>query len=275
VKDTFKLLNVDVRPLYQVKIPSGLRFDFEHWRYAFWKLQIWALTEYEKLVWLDSDSILYRSVDWLFQEDWMWAQRDDWFCVGKQNAMCSGIMLLYPDEDDFNGLLDYARRNPHLPKGDQQLIWEYFAKERSRPIGFLSDLDASFGRCLGQFASEYTNPDGKQVGGVWNTPAFVHKSGGWKDENDAYSNVCFSHNLHRMRYEVESTGKVVNVCHFHPLGSYYRDLFCEATSRMDLQIRETKILCDDVCWQGLEGSNDGGRCGEHVVPAVSATRQIG
>ncbi|CAK0882626.1 unnamed protein product [Prorocentrum cordatum] len=133
VRESLQLVNAVVMPLLEVELPPHYKFDFDHWRYAYWKLQIWTLTDYEKLIWLDADSILYRSVDWLFQESWMWAQRDDWFCVGEQNAMCSGIMLLFPSVDDYNGLLDYAS-SADMPKGDQQLIWEGVDGFLPRPV---------------------------------------------------------------------------------------------------------------------------------------------
>jgi len=269
VRESLRLLNAEVLPLLKVELPKHYKFDFEHWKYAFWKLQIWALTDYEKLIWLDADSILYRSVDWLFGESWMWAQRDDWFCVGEQNAMCSGIMLLFPDMDDYAGLLDYASRSI-TPKGDQQLIWEYFSRVRSHAVGFLSDVDASFGQCLGKFKSPYTNPDRSQVKGVWNTPAFVHKSGGWKDENGKYSNVCFSHVLSNQFYKEESTGRTINVCTYHPLGSYWRDLFCEATTRIGLGIPDATSFCTNLCWYGLEGASSSGRCQEGSGEALAA-----
>jgi len=271
VKESLEILNAKVLPLNKVDLPRHPKFDYDHWRYAYWKLQIWTLTDYEKLIWLDADSILYRGVDWLFQESWMWAQRDDWFCAGEQNAMCSGIMLLFPSEDDYSGLLDYAGAMPSVPKGDQQLIWEYFSRVKSHSVGFLSDADASFGRCLGKFKSPYTNPDGSQVGGVWSVPAFVHKSGGWKDENDEYSNVCFSHVLSRQVYAVKSTGRKVNVCHYHPLGSYWRDLFCEATARIGVSIPEATAFCNDICWYGLDAGLSGDECGKQVGHWLAAS----
>merc|ERR1712083_657538 len=49
-------------------------------RFAYLKLQIWLLTQYEKLIWLDTDAILVRSIDWLFERQPIWGQRDDPLC---------------------------------------------------------------------------------------------------------------------------------------------------------------------------------------------------
>merc|ERR1711874_102999 len=103
---------------------------------------------------------------------------------------------------------------------------------RRRPINLLSDNDAAFGRCLGKMPMGYLNADGSRVTGVWDTPTFVHKSGGWGDANDQYSNVCFSHVAIRQLYTLGNT--TINVCQHHPLGAYWRQLFCEAVAILGL-----------------------------------------
>jgi len=253
VATALKNLNAQVMPVYTVARRSGKRFAFSSWNVAFWKLQIWKLTQFEKLIWLDSDSIIYRSIDWLFERPGMWAQRDDWFCKMGQPGVCSGIMLLYPNASDFEGLLEYDERHPNLDHGDQQLISDYFRIVRKAPINLLDDLEASFGQCLGKAKSPYRNSDGSGVHGVWSTPSFVHKSGGWGDtDNNIYNNVCFQHNVTRQYYSVG--GLVLNICHYHPLGAYWRNLFCEAAGIIQLHtIGHINTFCSDECWyQGGE-----------------------
>lgn len=58
------------RPLALLDIPGRVRSAVElpaSSAVEFMKLQIWRLTEFDKLIWLDPDSVLVRSVDWLFQ----------------------------------------------------------------------------------------------------------------------------------------------------------------------------------------------------------------
>eukprot|EP00419_Tripos_fusus_P017604 CAMPEP_0172750990 /NCGR_PEP_ID=MMETSP1074-20121228/150676_1 /TAXON_ID=2916 /ORGANISM="Ceratium fusus, Strain PA161109" /LENGTH=548 /DNA_ID=CAMNT_0013583219 /DNA_START=1 /DNA_END=1647 /DNA_ORIENTATION=+ len=253
VASAFRTINTIVTPIREVDMPARLAAHkmTPTWKIAYWKLQIWTLTEYEKLIWLDSDAIIYRSIDWLFERDWMWAQRDDWFCKLNQTGVCSGIMLAFPSVADFNGLLQYAKTKHSLPGGDQQLIAEYFAKTQ-RPIKLLSDLEASFGQCLGKAPTPYLNPDGTPVWGVWSIPSFVHKSGGWGNtNNNVYNNVCFSINMIRQRYWVGKA--VINICQFHPLGSYWRDLFCDAAAQLRLRLADVGSYCNDACWyRGLQ-----------------------
>jgi len=232
---TFRLLRLYGKPTHDT------------WEVAFWKLQIWRLTQFEKLIWLDSDSLVSRSIDWLFQRPGMWAQRDDWYCRLKQSNVCSGIMMVYPDLADYDGLLEYAQTLKELPSGDQQLISQYFINKRHSAFNLLSDVDAAFGQCLGKAPTPYLNHDRSPVWGFWSVPAFVHKSGGWQNANDEeYSNVCFSINVTRQRYVVGNI--TINVCHFHPLGTYWRSHFCEAARILALRSPEVAVYCQDSCF---------------------------
>jgi len=53
------------------------------------KLQIWNMTQYDRLVWMDSDAILSRNVDYLFDQKpgETLAQQDNWDC----GSVVSGI----------------------------------------------------------------------------------------------------------------------------------------------------------------------------------------
>lgn len=264
VKEAFASLHAEVLPVYPIQMPDRQKegLMFRHWEIAWWKLQIWSLTEYEKLIWLDSDAILFRSIDWLFDRPWMWAQRDDWFCDLNVPKVCSGIVLLYPDEADYVGLLNYAAEVEDLSDGgDQKLISLYFKDVRHKPINLLDDLEASFGHCLGKTPSPYMNPDASEVRGIWSTPAFVHKSGGYQNTNDHYSNMCFSYRLEHQLFTVGDEN--LNMCHFHPLGAWWRMLFCEAVARIGLSMPDITSFCSDECWyQGKTPEYEGAqKCG--------------
>jgi len=241
------VLGVNVMPLEHLEPPRKL--EHSRWRVAWWKMQIWKLTQYERLIWLDSDAVLYRSVDYLFERPWMYAQQDDWFCKFKKAGMhmCSGIMLLFPNISDFYGLRDYsAAEGVELKKGDQGVIQEYF-KRTGRPISLLSGIEAAFGQCVAQLRTAYLLPDGEPVLGLWAMPAFVHKSGGWAYREHAYYNVCFQHNISQQLFTVD--GITINVCHFNPMAVYWRDSFCEALSLLDVWVPSAKAFCSDDCWR--------------------------
>eukprot|EP00444_Apocalathium_aciculiferum_P031687 CAMPEP_0183486838 /NCGR_PEP_ID=MMETSP0370-20130417/180136_1 /TAXON_ID=268820 /ORGANISM="Peridinium aciculiferum, Strain PAER-2" /LENGTH=692 /DNA_ID=CAMNT_0025680157 /DNA_START=122 /DNA_END=2200 /DNA_ORIENTATION=+ len=247
VEDGFRRLNARVMPLVQIDMPANFHSDlYPSWKIAYWKLQIWNMTEFEKLVWLDVDSLVLRSLDWLFDETWMWAQRDDWMCKQNQPLVCSGLVLAFPNAADFQGMQQHVSTKTDWQGGDQELISSYFAEAKQMPIQLLPDNEASFGQCLGQAKPTYVNSDSSWVAGEWSTPAFIHKSGGWGNHNDEFSNVCFNYWVPRQYYE--RAGVLINACHFHPLGPYWRTLFCEGARIAGVQSPESTTYCDDGCW---------------------------
>jgi len=66
----------------------------------------------------------------------------------------------------------------------------------------------------------------------------------------------------------------VNVCQFHPLGSYWRTHFCEVAHSLGITMHEVVVFCSDSCYyHGVH--DDGSACGqtradEHLG-ALSAT----
>lgn len=109
-----------------------------HWKNAFQKVQIFKLTQYEKLMWMDADIHIQHNVDHLFDLDLhhgtaVYAQEDSLFvnrvCLG-QKKLCSGVMLFKPSQTAY----DLIQSKLHQPKeecpSDQQMISKVFsAKE--------------------------------------------------------------------------------------------------------------------------------------------------
>lgn len=271
VVDGLGKLNAQVIPLQVVEMPHHLKRNLTdgHREVAWWKLQIWELTQFEKLIWMDSDAILSRSIDWLFERPWMWAQQDDWLCERNVPKVCSGIMLMYPNRTDYEGLLAFANAQTDLPNGDQQLISDYFSSVHKKPINFLSDVEASFGHCLGKTPSPYINPDKTSVWGVWGTPTFSHKSGGWRNTRDEHSNLCFQHLVAHQLFRVGTL--TFNVCHYHPLGSYWRNLLCESAVKLELRMPEVIMFCDDECWHLGKAPDGSDSCGGPLSTTVNYT----
>lgn len=229
-------LNARLLPVHAVQAPMGARLG-PHYQLAYWKLQIWLLKQFDKLVWLDTDSILVRSVDWLFERTPNWGQRDDWECNadGKQDVLSGGLLLIAPSEQTFQGLQRYAEDGPHewWAHGDQALIHGYFRDVVNRPVRFLDAVDASYGKCIGRMPSiPYDSP------GPWNVPAFVHRS--------SLHNECFYFDIASQKAEMN--GKVVNMCNYHPLGPYWRDMFCDALKTIEAKTNDTEVFCDDYHW---------------------------
>eukprot|EP00446_Apocalathium_sp_SHHI-4_P040210 CAMPEP_0177348668 /NCGR_PEP_ID=MMETSP0368-20130122/30388_1 /TAXON_ID=447022 ORGANISM="Scrippsiella hangoei-like, Strain SHHI-4" /NCGR_SAMPLE_ID=MMETSP0368 /ASSEMBLY_ACC=CAM_ASM_000363 /LENGTH=329 /DNA_ID=CAMNT_0018810495 /DNA_START=13 /DNA_END=1002 /DNA_ORIENTATION=- len=256
VATSFEALGVRVLPLHP--IASGYTSSTHVWAVSDWRLQAWTLTQFEKLVWIDTDAVVYRSLDWLFARPGMWAMRDDTSCADHGSEFSLGLLVLYPNKTDYKSLLELAGKFDTADSGhkSQSLLSTYFIDVHGKPLNLLSSVEASHGRCLGQASSPYINPDGSTVQGYWSTPAFVHRSGGW--DSVGYDNVCFSPELSKQKYYVGVS--ILNACQFNPLAAYWRTSLCEAV--MIAGIRDLTSIgdfCSDSCYYLGEGAACGGR----------------
>mmetsp|Transcript_101555 Transcript_101555/g.263156 ORF Transcript_101555/g.263156 Transcript_101555/m.263156 type:complete len:444 (-) Transcript_101555:3-1334(-) len=236
-------LNVQVFPIHEIRAPSQARSKLEHAeRIAYWKLQVWRLTQFKKLILLDTDTILARSIDWLFELQPVWGQRDSHDCsaplaVGGEDRgrLNTGLLLIEPNEQTYHNLQQYAHTMAldWWKRGHEALIQDYFKYVVHTPVKLLDPSDATFGMCLGR-----TEGLPYEEKGPWKMPAFVHKS--------SLKNECFY--LDRQAQLQEVDGKRVNVCHYHPLGTWWRSLFCSAVNITEIHDPIAADFCDDSTW---------------------------
>ena len=114
---------------------------FSHWSYTFDKLQIWGLTQFEKIVFLDSDMLILRNIDHLFEclpfsavpAGYSSCLREDWLYLN------SGLMVIEPDLKVEKELLDLAPgvikefRDNGQTVGDQDVIKRYCVGWNKKP----------------------------------------------------------------------------------------------------------------------------------------------
>lgn len=262
VKESLAKLNVQVLPVDSVPVPDAVLREYRNQpcaevdppvcSYQYLKLQIWQLAQFDKLIWMDSDAILTKSIDGLFLQNGTWAQQDNWDCGSwasffvRQTSLftqvvdwlqrtvelqsfqkqdehqhqsdnpCSGLLLLEPSKNVYQGLLQYIGKLTSAPGGDQQVITDYFAKVAHAPLKVVDVSVASFGQCIEKV------PGGEM-------PAFVHKSD--------WTNRCFY------------LGALAQECRFHPLGEYWHSHFCQAATTMGLKGKTVIDFCDS--WDAL------------------------
>lgn len=107
--------------------------QFSHWSFTFDKLQIWGLTQFEKIIFLDSDMLILRNIDGLFDckpfsavpAGYSSCLREDWLYLN------SGLMVIEPDKQVEKKMLSLAPgvirefRDKGLAVGDQDVIKRY------------------------------------------------------------------------------------------------------------------------------------------------------
>ncbi len=108
-------------------------WDFSSWNYTFDKLYIWGLTQFEKIVFIDSDMVVFKNLDHLFERKDFTASLAGVLFPTNHNIriMNSGLMVLTPSKDIEKSLVELAGEvisNMHtkgLPVGDQDVINAY------------------------------------------------------------------------------------------------------------------------------------------------------
>lgn len=130
-----------IKSARKVHVPSevlkkNIQENMNHWNYSFDKLLVFELTEFDKLIFIDSDMYILENIDHLFEKDHMSGVilgesfPKDYYSSWTRTQLSSGLMVIVPQEgiieefeNKFGDLLYY---NGAI--GDQQIIWEYYSK---------------------------------------------------------------------------------------------------------------------------------------------------
>lgn len=134
-EEILKSYNVNVIRKQKIDIPENIRNKnkqgiFSHWTNTFDKLLIFELTEFNKLVYLDSDMYVRHNIDELFERKDMSAVIDkkgvpiiseDWI------KLTSGLMVIEPREGILSSFMDIilSIEDKRESIGDQDILQEY------------------------------------------------------------------------------------------------------------------------------------------------------
>ncbi|XP_070537778.1 glycogenin-1-like isoform X2 [Ptychodera flava] len=110
---------------------------------TFSKLHCWRLTQYNKCVFMDADTLVLRNIDDLFEREELSAAPD----VGWPDLFNSGVFVFKPSEETYRGLLQCAMTQGSFDGGDQGLLNTYFSdwgtKDIARHLPFIYNMTAS------------------------------------------------------------------------------------------------------------------------------------
>ncbi len=122
------------------------RSDKVHWNYTFDKLYIWTLTQFDKIVFLDSDMQVVRNIDFLFDKPHMSAVVADKFNFPGLRTLNSGLMVINPNISEFEGMVKvwYSGEIKEKVVGDQDIIRKYFASWDDEKLGLPQGCNVFF-----------------------------------------------------------------------------------------------------------------------------------
>ncbi|XP_057332965.1 cell surface glycoprotein 1 isoform X3 [Microplitis mediator] len=107
---------------------------------TFTKLHCWRLTQYEKCVFVDADTLVIRNCDELFEREELSAAPD----VGWPDCFNSGVFVFKPSQQTFASLTAFAASKGSFDGGDQGLLNLYFSdwahKDISKHLPFIYNM---------------------------------------------------------------------------------------------------------------------------------------
>lgn len=126
---------IEVIEMDSPKLPAELpkENNIFYWTDTFFKLNVFRLLQFDKIVFLDADMILLHSVDELFEKKHMSAVVAGKCLNPKWNGLNSGLIVIEPSLEDYEGLLAQVPKTIERCKkigrgfGDQDVIQDYYS----------------------------------------------------------------------------------------------------------------------------------------------------
>ncbi|CAI0551332.1 unnamed protein product [Linum tenue] len=106
------------RPIKPIRSTFAPKNSYNEWNYS--KLRIWQIQDYDKVVFIDSDLLILRNMDHIFQYPQLSAGPND------RHLFNSGIMVIEPSSCTFQGLITKTDLVASYNGGDQGFLNEMF-----------------------------------------------------------------------------------------------------------------------------------------------------
>lgn len=107
-----------VREIRRIRNPRAEKDSYNEWNYS--KFRLWQLTDYDKIIFIDSDLLILRSLDFLFDLPEISATGNSRFVFN------SGMMVIEPSNCTFKFLVGHRRDIVSYNGGDQGYLNEVF-----------------------------------------------------------------------------------------------------------------------------------------------------
>lgn len=120
-----------IRDIEPIKSPhSDQEAIYARYAHSFTKLRVFELVEFDKVVFLDADTVVLSSIEELFDRPSLSAA-PDFFMPDRFN---SGVMVLDPSQRVFDELMNELGNSPSYDGGDQGLLNSHWPNWWSMPV---------------------------------------------------------------------------------------------------------------------------------------------
>ncbi|WCJ35412.1 plant glycogenin-like starch initiation protein 2 [Euphorbia peplus] len=126
-----------IRIIKRIRNPKAAKKSYNEYNYS--KFRLWQLTDYDKIIFIDSDIIVLKNLDMLFSFPQMSATGNDIWIFN------SGIMVIEPSNCTFKILMDRRKEIVSYNGGDQGFLNEVFVwwHRLPRRVNFLKNFWAN------------------------------------------------------------------------------------------------------------------------------------
>ncbi|KAJ8429881.1 hypothetical protein Cgig2_014161 [Carnegiea gigantea] len=123
-----------LRVIKRIRNPRAEKGSYNEYNYS--KFRLWQLTDYDKLIFIDSDIVVLRNLDLLFHFPQMSATGND------GSIFNSGIMVIEPSNCTFRALMGLRKEITSYNGGDQGFLNEVFVwwHRLPRRVNFLKNF---------------------------------------------------------------------------------------------------------------------------------------
>ena len=178
-----------------------------YWNETFFKLRIFELEQYDKLLYIDSDMIVLDNLDHLFDCAHISAVQGGKLIYGWEDIN-SGLMLIEPSADEFTAIMDLiptvceSKLRENCGFGDQDVISHYYRHINRKWTGE-NRLDERYNaniRCIHELCVHFGYENIKVI-------HFVGAKKPWMFTQPEMVKYLVHHTLHHERYRAQCAAK--------------------------------------------------------------------
>lgn len=141
LKDSVRALNVTVTECDPIEIPSDSKEAniMSHWNQTFFKLNVFRLTQFRKIIYIDADMLVLQNIDHLFEYPSITGTTGGKAAHPEWHEFNSGLLVIAPDQLLFEQMV--ACINPAIERrkalglgyGDQDVVNQFYPNWHNEP----------------------------------------------------------------------------------------------------------------------------------------------
>jgi len=106
--------------------PSGLKVGYQY-RDQYTKIQLWSMTEFKKIVYIDSDTLVLQNIDELFYLPYSFNAAKDVWTFKWDTKFNAGTLVLTPSKKVYDAMLLALSSSAVGSRAEQDFMNEFFA----------------------------------------------------------------------------------------------------------------------------------------------------